>query len=189
MYEVNRWFWEGALSPELCDAIINEGDYLISSDGKTGGDGEGNYNAHIRETNISFFPPGHWIEGLCLHYANIANVNSGWNMDIRYPQQVQYARYFPEQHYKPHRDDTFRSCQTEMRKLSVALQISPPENYEGGDFIIEDGGEIINMQTIEAFRTRGSVIVFPSITRHGILPITKGVRHSVVCWVVGPNYR
>jgi predicted 2-oxoglutarate/Fe(II)-dependent dioxygenase YbiX len=31
--------------------------------------------------------------------------------------------------------------------------------------------------------------VFPSTIKHGITPIISGVRHSVVCWVMGPNFR
>jgi PKHD-type hydroxylase len=186
MFELNYWYWSGVLSNELCDAIISEGDKLIFGDGKVGSTGNSLYNNLTRDTNISFFETGHWIEGICLHYANLANNNSKWNIDIRYPQPVQYSRYFPDQHYISHRDDTVNPNNTEMRKLSVVLQISDSNNYEGGDFVIEKNNE---MQTIPEFKPRGSVIVFPSVVTHGILPVTKGVRHSVVCWIVGPNYR
>lgn len=194
MFDVNYWVWNKVLSDELCDAIISEGDKLISSDGRIGGNTNdpGGYNSRIRETNISFFDSMHWIEGICLHYANIANHNSGWNLDIRQTQNIQYARYFPDQHYSPHRDDTIKpvdpNCPHLMRKLSVILQISPKSNYVGGEFMIENsnGGE---MYTVPEFVERGSVIVFPSVMKHTVNPISKGVRHSVVCWIVGPNFR
>jgi len=191
MFETRYWLWQGVLSDELCDAIILEGDKLISGDGRTGGideHGPGGYNPNIRETNISFFDQYHWIHGICLHYANAANVNAKWNFDIRYAQNVQYARYFPDQHYSIHEDDTVRPHREEMRKLSVAIQVSSPQNYEGGQFSIQSqcGKE---MQQVNEFTRRGSVIVFPSVMKHGIMPVTYGVRHSIVCWIVGPNFR
>jgi len=195
MFEVTNWVWNGILSDELCDAIINEGDKLISEDGRIGGntnDGPGRYESKIRDTNVSFFASGHWIEAICLHYANIANVNAGWNFDIIKTQNIQYARYFPEQHYLPHRDDTIRRVNPNnphlMRKLSVVLQISPKENYTGGELLIELPN-CDDLQPIPEFQNRGSVIVFPSLVKHTVTPIEKGVRHSIVSWVVGPNFR
>lgn len=189
MFDVNYWYWNGVLPIELCDTLILEGDKLISGDGTIGGtQAYGGYDPKVRETNISFFDSYHWIHGICIHYANIANQSAGWNLDISYPQNVQYARYFPDQYYTPHTDDNISSNKNEMRKLSVAIQISDGANYEGGDFIIESpcGKEF---QCINEFRNRGSIIVFPSVITHGITPITKGVRHSIVCWVVGPKFR
>ena len=189
MFETNYWFWNGVLSTEICDTLILEGDKLISIDGSIGNiDARGTYDPTIRETNVSFFDTYHWIHGICLHYANIANQNAGWNLDITYPQNVQYARYFPDQHYIPHRDDNVSPNKNEMRKLSVSIQLSDGANYEGGDFIIQSscGKEF---QNIKEFRNRGSVVVFPSVMTHGVTPITRGVRHSIVCWVVGPNFR
>lgn len=191
MFDTRYWFWDSVLPIELCDTLILEGDKLISNDGSIGGNGYnhlGGYEPKIRETNISFFNAYHWVHGICLHYANIANQNAGWDLDLSYPQNVQYARYFPDQHYAPHRDDTISPNKTEMRKLSVAIQISDGSNYAGGDFFIQSScGR--DVEKLNNFRNRGSVVVFPSVMQHGITPITKGVRHSIVCWVVGPKFR
>ena len=187
IYDPLYWYWTGDLPESLCDTIIEQGDKLISADARVGGDNVvGSYIPQIRETNISFFPETHWIEGICTHYAMIANVNSGWNVAIDRAQPVQYARYFPEQHYSPHRDAVIEGKTPVMRKLSVAIQLSEPDSYEGGNFAI---GEGCDMKEIPEFRRRGSIIVFPSICTHGITPIISGVRHSLVCWIVGPRYR
>lgn len=189
MFDINNWFWSSVLPVDLCDTLILEGDKLLSGDGTVGGGSSfSGYNSKVRETNVSFFDKDHWIHGICLHYANLANQNAGWNLELSYPQNVQYARYFPDQHYVPHRDDTVSPNKNEMRKLSVSIQISDGANYEGGDFIIESPHDK-EFICIEEFRNRGSVIVFPSVITHGVTPITKGVRHSIVCWVVGPNFR
>lgn len=190
MFHINYWVWPGVLPVSLCNSIINEGDHLHSSDGLIGGNNNipGQYNTQVRDTNISFFDTGHWIEGICVHYATSANTQAKWDINISYPQNVQYARYFPEQHYSVHNDDLVSPENEEMRKLSVAIQISNPTTYQGGEFGIENTmtGEI---NIVEEFKPQGSVIVFPSVIRHGVQPVISGVRHSVVCWIVGPKYK
>jgi PKHD-type hydroxylase len=187
MFEHRYWFWESALSHELCDSIISESDKLLFGEGFTGYGGNTSSDINVRNTNVSFFDRFHWIHGICLHYATWSNINADWNFDLTYPQNVQYAKYFPDQHYVPHRDDSVRKDCNEMRKLSVSIQLSDPDEYEGGNFIIEDeNGEYL---LLDNFRKRGSVVVFPSVIKHGITPVTRGVRHSAVCWVVGPKFR
>lgn len=189
MFETSYWIWEGILSKELCDAIILESDKLNYGEGLIGGGYHPSaYNKEIRNTNIAFFERFHWIEGICLNYAAAANLSSGWNFELSCPESVQYAKYFPDQHYIPHRDSIIRNDNNDMRKISVSIQISDPNDYEGGDLIIghEDSNEYV---AIDQFKKRGSVIVFPSIVKHGIMPVTRGVRHSAVCWIHGPKFR
>ncbi len=38
-------------------------------------------------------------------------------------------------------------------------------------------------------QTPGTVLVFPSFMPHGVEPVTKGVRYSVVTWMVGPYFK
>ena len=38
-------------------------------------------------------------------------------------------------------------------------------------------------------QAQGSVICFDSRDFHRVTPVTKGIRHSVVCWTVGPNFK
>jgi len=35
----------------------------------------------------------------------------------------------------------------------------------------------------------GSVIIFPSFVWHRVKPVTKGIRHSLVCWNLGYPFR
>jgi PKHD-type hydroxylase len=189
MFYNKYWIWCGVLSEELCDAIVLESDKLLFGEGVTGYGGNSSFNIDVRNTNVSFFDRFHWVEGICLNYATCANINAGWNFDLAYPQNVQYAKYFPDQHYTPHTDDNCGPNQNEMRKLSVAIQLSDPNDYEGGDFVIQSAQNNGEFDLISDFRKRGSVIVFPSVMTHGIMPVTRGVRHSVVCWVVGPKFR
>jgi len=36
---------------------------------------------------------------------------------------------------------------------------------------------------------KGDIIFFPSFEFHRVLPISKGVRHSLVTWFVGPTLK
>jgi PKHD-type hydroxylase len=71
-----------------------------------------------------------------------------------------------------------------MRKLSVSVQLSRADDYEGGDLEIMYGTEPQKLD-----RTRGAFIVFPSFMLHRVTPVTRGTRWSLVAWVVGTRWR
>ena len=64
--------------------------------------------------------------------------------------------------------------------LSISVQLSGSEEYEGGDLQFEVGSD-----EIAAAQDPGSVIFFPSYIRHRVTPVTSGVRYSLVQWVSG----
>ena len=71
-----------------------------------------------------------------------------------------------------------------VRKLSFSLQLSDPDDYEGGNvqLLAEDGSSYI------APRKRGTIVLFDSRTQHRVLKVTKGTRKSIVGWVVGKRW-
>jgi PKHD-type hydroxylase len=72
-----------------------------------------------------------------------------------------------------------------VRKLSFTLQLSDPEDYEGGQvqFLDENG------RTYFAPKRKGTLVLFDSRTQHRVLKVTKGLRKSIVGWVVGPRWK
>jgi len=70
------------------------------------------------------------------------------------------------------------------RKLSMVLQLSDPEDYEGGDLELY-GSSLITTVT----KKRGLVVAFPSYILHRVTPVTKGTRISLVVWITGPAFR
>lgn len=70
------------------------------------------------------------------------------------------------------------------RKLSMSLQISDPNDYEGGDLEF-----MIGKNADRAKKERGLVVAFPSYRLHRVTPVTKGVRKSIVVWTTGPQFR
>lgn len=69
------------------------------------------------------------------------------------------------------------------RKVSVTVQLSSPEEYEGGDLEFNLGN------VISGPREQGAAVIFPSFYLHRVTPITKGVRKSFVLWVGGEPYK
>ena len=75
----------------------------------------------------------------------------------------------------------------ETRKLSVTFLLNEPGvDFEGGEFEINSGEEK-NAESIKM--KKGDIIVFPSFMLHRVKPVTKGVRKSIVIWVMGPKFR
>lgn len=70
------------------------------------------------------------------------------------------------------------------RKLTLVLQLSNPETYEGGNLEIMPGAEILTAE-----RAQGSVSIFPSFTLHQVTAVTSGTRYSMTVWAHGPPFR
>lgn len=70
------------------------------------------------------------------------------------------------------------------RKLSLVLQLSDPDSYEGGDLQVRIGS-----QPDTVLKQRGLIAAFPSYRLHRVTPVTKGVRKTLVIWVGGPAFR
>jgi PKHD-type hydroxylase len=79
------------------------------------------------------------------------------------------------------------------RKLSLVVQLSSPDAYEGSDLEFLEVTEDYLAADAGRWRTRvrrrGSVIAFPAFEYHRVTPLLAGVRHSLVCWVSGPPFR
>ena len=65
-----------------------------------------------------------------------------------------------------------------VRKLSVSIQLTDPEEYEGGELYLYDGDKGTLMD-----KKQGTLILFPSYVLHEVMPVTKGERNSLVSGV------
>ena len=71
------------------------------------------------------------------------------------------------------------------RKLAMTVQLSDPNDYEGGDLQIWGGGK----EPISVKRNKGDVSVFPASLLHRVTPITRGQRKILVFWTGGRAFR
>lgn len=79
-----------------------------------------------------------------------------------------------------------------VRKLSMTLNLNEPGSYEGGNLKFDFGPHVRHRERYhecEEIRPQGSVIVFPSYVYHQVTPVTRGVRYSLVVWILGPPFR
>ena len=74
-----------------------------------------------------------------------------------------------------------------IRKLSFTLCLN--NDYEGGDFSICETHPISKKIKVKSFALKkGEMIIFPSHTWHKVNKVTKGIRKSLVGWIVGNQW-
>ena len=119
-----------------------------------------------------------------LFVANRLNLN--FQFDINGIREITMTKYQVGGEYDWHQDVNWRDYPSH-RKLTIIIQLTNPESYDGGDLNLMDCN--ISEENAKALRKQGTVIVFPSILKHRITPITRGVRKSLVAWAEGPTWR
>lgn len=71
-----------------------------------------------------------------------------------------------------------------VRKLTFSIQLSAPEDYDGGEFEVLTYYEPMSLP-----KTQGTMIVLPTYVVHRVKPVTSGTRMSLIGWIGGPHYR
>lgn len=164
-------------------------------------------NKEKRNSKNTWIPTTHWVSGFLWHYIQRAN-RENFLYDLSYidGESIQYTQYGPGEFYGWHNDaglptqykpvsvgnstntlaQDYLNEKTEViRKLSCVFQLSDPDDYEGGNLqLLDDSGK-----SYIAPRKRGTIILFDSRTQHRVLKVTKGIRKSLVAWVVGPRWK
>ena len=201
-YQKNYYYFKSALSNVLCDKIIKEG---MSNNQKSAGVGyvdpktkfELTEVRKIRDSNVSWIGDV-WLKKLLKPYVDRANQKAGWNFNLNDSEDCQFTIYNQGQYYGWHTDADEKLYENKewkglMRKLSVTVSLSNPEDYEGGllEFDLRNIGEINTSNIIKCkeILPRGSIVVFPSYTWHRVSPVTSGTRLSLVQWNLGPGFK
>ena len=141
-----------------------------------------------RSSSVKWIPQDEkwqWLYEKLMQLAVDANKEL-WNFDlISAPELIQYTEYYAseEGHYDWHQD--IGPGVGSLRKVSITVQLSDSDEYEGGDLQLWYGGN----SSINAERGAGVVVVFPSYLMHRVSKVTKGTRRSFVLWVGGQHYK
>jgi len=168
------------------------------------GDGE---NPKKRNSKNAWIPTDHWFAGFLWHYILRANrENFLYDLSHIDGENLQYTSYGEGEYYgwhddaslplfyKPHGgsnnpehhiEDLIKTKSERIRKLSFSLQLSSPDDYEGGNLQLMDDWN----KLYYAPRRRGTLILFDSRAKHRVLKVTKGTRKSIVGWVMGPRWK
>lgn len=70
------------------------------------------------------------------------------------------------------------------RKLTMVIQLSDGDDYEGGALELNSRGHADPVP-----RARGDAMLFPAFTLHRVTRVTRGARYSLTTWVHGPAFR
>ena len=174
------------LTEEQCKAIIDSCEANLKL--KAGGTEDGKVHEELRSSEITWLNPEgehRWLFDKIRDCMNA--VNSDWfKYDLVGFEGIQFTKYSYRagrtDFYSSH-VDTLSSLGT-VRKLSFTVQLSNPESYSGGDVILYKS--LIDSTTLS--RAIGSISFFPSYTIHEVVPVSEGVRYSLVGWGRGPAF-
>lgn len=123
-----------------------------------------------------------WIYQKMAAIAMQVNNERFWFDILGFHQNLQLTNYSVGDHFNWHQD--FGRGEISDRKISLTVQLSDPDEYEGGDLEF-----MINHKVVQVPREKGTIIIFPSYILHRVTPITRGTRKSIVGWVAGPPFR
>jgi hypothetical protein len=145
-----------------------------------GEDLDKNINFDIRNVNRLMLPQNQGI-GATLTSIGLNTNQMFWKFDITHSNQTEFLMYDIKGKYETH-VDTFHQHGLESRKITVLAMLN--DDFEGGRFYIQNSHNRFYPR-----QQKGDVIIFPSFMPHGVEPVTKGIRYSVVTWMVGPYFK
>jgi PKHD-type hydroxylase len=184
-HQTSPYFIPNAFTEEELEWIGNLQDLYPYQDASIGADETSQFDDSIRKSRIKWIhhdDRSWWIYDKLVRH--IQEANRSWGFAINsIIDSIQYTEYYEDGgHYEWHMD--VGDYPQNNRKISLTIQLSNPDNYEGGDLEFWLGKE-----PNKAPREQGFAVLFPSYLMHRVTPITKGVRKSLVLWVGGDTFR
>lgn len=175
------------LSKIECDAVRNLANKLYPIKSTVGDGDSSKYDPSIRAVdtyNIEYNEDTAWIFKKIAAAVGKANAEY-YKYDlygITHSLQLLHYKDVEHGHYDWHVD--CGSGNSATRKISVSIPLTNSSDYEGGELLINNNGNVIS-----TVREQGSVNMFPSFLLHQVTPITKGERWVIVIWVNGPRFK
>jgi predicted 2-oxoglutarate/Fe(II)-dependent dioxygenase YbiX len=173
---------KGFLTDAEMDRLIAEHTPLLQ-DGMLGA---GQKAAHIRRSQVVFLGMEdryRWLYERIWEVAQESN-RLGFGVDIAGVEpNIQFTRYdgSDQGFYDWHTDF---SGYRPLRKISISIQLSRPEDYDGGELDL-----FFNNRPQSLAKGRGTLLAFPSFVLHRVAPVTRGTRFSLVAWILGNRWR
>lgn len=179
---VHSWaYWEQAFTKEECEKIISIGNDRTQRQAKT----RGQSHQKIRKSEVAWLYPSDDMEWAYRRMTDIImSLNDRFfKFDLfGATEGFQFTKYSaPGGKYGKHIDSAPGNL---IRKLSFTVQLSDPNDYQGGDLCLYLGDSPEVMK-----REQGYVAVFPSYVLHEVKPVAQGTRYSLVSWITGKPFR
>jgi PKHD-type hydroxylase len=183
--KVHEWaYWDAAFTPQECALIVNIGSHLVPKPAEVIEGSKKELDTNIRKSNIAWIHPTEETSWVYRRLTDIVlELNSRYfNFDVfGVIEAIQFTEYTGDKSFYGKHSD--RGLGVVVRKLSLSVQLSDSENYEGGNLVLHTSNQPSIMK-----REIGSLSIFPSFTLHEVTPVTKGTRHSLVAWVSGKQF-
>jgi PKHD-type hydroxylase len=157
----------------------------LQQEAAVGGGNGGVIDTKTRTSHISWIPFPKMPEMYKVIETMMKKTNNNHfgfeGMQITEP--AQYTEYPAGGFYDWHIDSDL-NCQHEppVRKISMTCLLSNESEFEGGGLELMSDGKIARPK-------QGQAIFFASYIRHRVIPITKGVRKSLVMWFGGTPFK
>ena len=193
-YERDVSWWDGAFTFDDVQKIKALGMELPEHPGETSGDSGD--TEHVRRCTVRWFENNEntaWVYDRLCGVARDLNAQY-FGFDLWGFEVFQFTTYDAErnnqtEYYDWHID--MRSLPPKgqhhhmrsQRKLSLVLQLSDQMEYEGGELWVH------NVNKVVAPKGNGKITAFPSYALHRVTPVTSGIRHTLVAWAFGPDFR
>ena len=163
------------------EKVNNAFNKVPKQDGKTGNK---THTDKIRTSKVQFHH-NDYIANVLYNYVSQVNYRT-WNFDI-HPNfvEMQLAEYAAEDggHFDWHIDQALQGTDLNQRKIACTIQLSSRHHYKGGEF------ELDGIDLPDTIYKKGTLLLFPSLIRHRVRPITEGTRRSLVVWFYGSRWR
>jgi len=172
------------LSKEECEIIV---DFSLKKIAKEAEIGNAEKNNKIRKNKVSWLNEHDislaWLYKKIIQALKEINDNVYKFNIYGLTEEIQFTQYTEiNDHYDWHTDS---GPNTNPRKLSIVIQLSDPKDYEGCELTFLNQTD----EFTKELKKQGSLIIFPSYLAHKVIPLIKGKRYSLVCWVGGPNFK
>ena len=113
-----------------------------------------------------------------------ANQNA-YRFDLAsFSDPLQWTRYTAHDNGKFDWHLDWGNKELSLRKLTCIVILSDPNSYVGGELQLTTSKSPYTLPP-----DIGSVYVFPSFFMHRVLPITQGIRETLVAWAGGTPFR
>ncbi len=163
---------EDAVSHEVCDELVRLGQELVEPAVK-----KHNYQ-NIMMLDHCFLPKDHHIHEILMPMWEKAIEK--FNFDITFIEPYKIQTYADGGYFGRHIDNYHGLNLDVDRKLSVTLQLTDSDEYEGGSFVC--GQHHIS-------RKKGALTFFPSFYPHLVEKVTQGRRWCLIGWAWGPYWK
>ena len=192
------------VTKKICEDIIEYGEGKIIQESYTQGTSipreESKRNKTLKKIHKIRNSQTAWLNNFWIYkeirpYIWAANKQAKWDFDYDSIEYFQFTKYEgkKKQHYDWHSDNgPIEGPRKLVRKLSTTVMLSDPKDFEGGDLEFYNyappGSKNKILKTNE-IKQQGTIITFPSVVLHRVLPVPKGTRYSLVVWHKGTQLK